>query len=150
MATNKWYLVDGGTMQRWTRTLKLLAAIVFGSAAVWAQLPVKEISGRVAPNEVRIFLKDTLYRISGTYMIAGTLIIEPGTIVEFLPNGRIIDSVGGRIIADGYVSATYVQYPNGDECDPTVPGQPLRVHRVCGPQLLPGRCPEQHRRGPDH
>ncbi len=41
-------------MQRWTRTLKLLAAIVFGSAAVWAQLPVKEISGRVAPNEVRI------------------------------------------------------------------------------------------------
>jgi hypothetical protein len=122
MATNKWYLVDGGTMQRWTRTLKLLAAIVFGSAAVWAQLPVKEISGRVAPNEVRIFLKDTLYRISGTYMIAGTLIIEPGTIVEFLPNGRIIDSVGGRIIADGYVSANYVQFPGG--CDPTIPGNP--------------------------
>jgi len=109
-------------MQRWTRTLKLLAAIVFGSAAVWAQLPVKEISGRVAPNEVRIFLKDTLYRISGTYMIAGTLIIEPGTIVEFLPNGRIIDSVGGRIIADGYVSATYVQFPGG--CNPIDPFNP--------------------------
>jgi hypothetical protein len=105
-------------MQRWTRTLKLLAAIVFGSAAVWAQLPVKEISGRVAPNEVRIFLKDTLYRISGTYMIAGTLIIEPGTTVEFLPNGRIIDSVGGRIIADGYVSATYDQYPGRVQPDP--------------------------------
>ncbi|MCS7176134.1 MAG: hypothetical protein NZ960_00685 [Candidatus Kapabacteria bacterium] len=100
-------------MERWLRLFALtLTTVGIG----FAQRPVIEVSGRLGPDEVRIFLKDTIYRISGTYMIAGTLIIEPGTIVEFLPNGRLIVSVGGRIIADGYVSATYNQFPGG--CDP--------------------------------
>lgn len=110
-------------MKQWLRLVYgAFLGVLVGSAVSYAQLPVLEVSGRVGPNEVRIFLKDTLYRISGTYMIAGTLIIEPGTIVEFLPNGRIIDSVGGRIIADGYVSANYVQFPGG--CNPTDPFNP--------------------------
>ncbi len=104
-------------MKRWLHLVALVGILAAGVSR--AQLPVVEVSGRLGPNEVRIFLKDTLYRISGTYMIAGTLIIEPGTIVEFLPNGRLIDSVGGRIIADGYVSATYDQFPNG--CNPVAP-----------------------------
>lgn len=109
-------------MKQW---LRLCASFVVGLVAIsvsYAQLPVIEVSGRLGPGEVRIFLKDTLYRISGTYMIAGTLIIEPGTIVEFMPNGRLIDSVGGRIIADGYVSANYVQFPGG--CNPVDPFNP--------------------------
>ena len=65
------------------------------------------VSGRVGPEDVRVFVKDSVYIIDRDYMIAGTLIIEPGTTVMFYPQGRIIDSVGGRIIADGDAQASY-------------------------------------------
>ncbi|MDW7996767.1 MAG: hypothetical protein RMJ46_03690, partial [Bacteroidota bacterium] len=109
-------------MGQWLRLCGILVGLFATVSSSLAQMPVIEVSGRLGPGEVRIFLKDTLYRISGTYMIAGTLIIEPGAIVEFLPNGRLIDSVGGRIIADGYVSATYDQFPGG--CNPVNPFNP--------------------------
>ena len=71
------------------------------------------VSGRLAPGQVRVFLKDNTYIINRDYVIGGTLIIEPGTTVKFYPQGRIIDSVGGRIIADGFAKATYNANPGG-------------------------------------
>lgn len=94
-------------MQRWFRLSALLLAVLLTVSTGYAQKPRVQVSGRIASNEVRIFLQDSIYQISGTYMIAGTLLIEPGTEIVFLDNGRIIDSVGGRIVADGRMSATY-------------------------------------------
>lgn len=74
---------------------------------VQAQTPTLEVSGRINSSDVRVFTKDTVYRLSGSLTVAGTLIIEPGTRIEFFPNGRLIDSVGGRIIADGTLSASF-------------------------------------------
>ncbi len=102
-------------MQRWFRLSSLLLALT----AVFnvAHAAFVEVRGSLPPGGVRIFVRDTVYRISGTYTIGGTLIIEPGTRVEFLPNGRLIDSTGGRIIADGRASATY----NPAAVNPLVP-----------------------------
>lgn len=94
-------------MQRWFRLSALLLVCLMAASIGYAQKPRVQVSGRIASNEVRIFLQDSIYQISGTYMIAGTLLIEPGTEVVFLDNGRIIDSVGGRIVADGRMTATY-------------------------------------------
>ncbi len=95
-------------MLRWFRLSALIALFAtMAAGTALAQLPIRDVSGRVDAKDVRIFVRDTLYRISGNYVIAGTLIIEPGTRVEFLPNGRIIDSIGGRIIADGRARASY-------------------------------------------
>jgi hypothetical protein len=93
-------------MQRWFRLSSLLLALTAMVAVAQAQDFI-EVRGTLPPGETRVFVRDTIYRISGTYTIGGTLIIEPGTRVEFLPNGRLIDSTGGRIIADGRASATY-------------------------------------------
>lgn len=96
-------------MQRWFRLSSLLLALTAALTVVRAQDYV-EVRGSLPPGQVRVFVKDTVYRVSGTYTIGGTLVIEPGTRVEFLPNGRMIDSTGGRIIADGRASATYNAY----------------------------------------
>lgn len=102
-----------------TFRLSLVAAImaVIGFATSLAQypqdLPMQDIGGRVAPGDIRILFKDTVYALNGTYMIGGTLIVEPGTFVIFRNGGRLIDSTGGRIIADGFAKATYNQAPNG-------------------------------------
>lgn len=95
-------------MQRWFRTLLWAAAVASTTSVGYAQMPIVDVSGRIAPNEVRVFVKDTLYRINGRYTVAGALLIEPGTTVEFHPNGQLIDSVGGRIIADGRVTGTFL------------------------------------------
>ncbi len=93
-------------MKHLFRTLILFLALTAAASVGYAQ-PITEVHGRVDANDYRVFVKDTVYRISGKYVIAGTLIIEPGTTVEFFPNSQLIDSVGGRIIADGRVTATY-------------------------------------------
>ena len=103
-------------MQRWFRLSSLLLALTAMVAVAQAQDFI-EVRGTLPPGEVRVFVRDTIYRISGTYTIGGTLIIEPGTRVEFLPNGRLIDSTGGRIIADGRAAATY----NAGAVDPLSP-----------------------------
>jgi hypothetical protein len=103
----KYYLTNGGIMRRLLRLGTMLFALLLMAGTSYAQKPRVQVSGRIAPNDVRIFLKDSIYQINGTLMIAGTLLIEPGTEVVFLDNGRMIDSVGGRIIADGNMSATY-------------------------------------------
>jgi predicted outer membrane repeat protein len=102
-----YYLTNGGIMRRLLRLGTMLFALLLMAGTSYAQKPRVQVSGRIAPNDVRIFLKDSIYQINGTLMIAGTLLIEPGTEVVFLDNGRMIDSVGGRIIADGFMSATY-------------------------------------------
>lgn len=93
-------------MQRWFRLSSLLLVLTAAFSVVHAQDYV-EVRGTLPPGQVRVFVRDTIYRISGSYTIGGTLVIEPGTRVEFLPNGRLIDSTGGRILADGRASATY-------------------------------------------
>lgn len=102
-----YYLTNGGIMRRLLRLGTMLFALLLMAGTSYAQKPLVQVSGRIAPNDVRIFLKDSIYQINGTLMIAGTLLIEPGAEVVFLDNGRMIDSVGGRIIADGFMSATY-------------------------------------------
>lgn len=103
----------GGIMQRLFR-LSFLAVLLclLGSVSGLAQLPQALVSGRIAPGTVRVFLKDSVYIIDKEYVVGGTLIIEPGTTVYFSANSRIIDSVGGRIIADGFARATYNERPN--------------------------------------
>lgn len=93
-------------MQRWFRLSSLLLVLATTFGIVQAQDYV-DVRGSLSSGNVRVFVRDTIYRISGTYTIGGTLVIEPGTRVEFLPNGRLVDSTGGRIIADGRTSATY-------------------------------------------
>ncbi|MCX6140896.1 MAG: T9SS type A sorting domain-containing protein [Candidatus Kapabacteria bacterium] len=96
-------------MQRWFRLSSLLLVLTTAFNVALSQGYV-EVRGSLPPGSVRVFVRDTIYRISGSYTIGGTLLIEPGTRVEFLPNGRLVDSTGGRIIADGRASATY--FPN--------------------------------------
>lgn len=117
-------------MQRWFRLSSLLLALTAALSVVQAQDYV-EVRGSLSPGVVRVFVRDTIYRISGTYTIGGTLVIEPGTRVEFLPNGRLVDSTGGRIIADGRASATYnpnavnaLQPPYAGYDDPAYFGAP--------------------------
>lgn len=82
------------------------------------------VSGKIAPDEVMVFLKDNNYIINKALVVGGTLIIEPGTKVIFYPNGRLIDSTGGRIIADGFANVDYESNPalndaNATPLDPT-------------------------------
>lgn len=113
--------ISGGIMKRLFRISILM--VLLGILSVGTMLAQQVyVSGRVAPGDVRIFVKDSVYIIDREYVIGGTLIIEPGTTVYFYPQGRIIDSTGGRIIADGLASATYTQNPGG--LNPIAPGSP--------------------------
>ncbi len=93
-------------MQRWFRLSSLLLVLTAAFHVAHSQSYV-DVRGSLPPGSVRVFVRDTIYRLSGTYTVGGTLLIEPGTRVEFMPNGRLVDSTGGRIIADGRASATY-------------------------------------------
>jgi predicted outer membrane repeat protein len=95
-------------MQRLLKALLLLVAfILIGEATFAQQRPILQVSGRLPQGTLRVFTKDTLYQVAGSFVVSGQLIIEPGTTIEFLPNGRLIDSVGGKIIADGNVEAIW-------------------------------------------
>ncbi|MEI6088953.1 MAG: YCF48-related protein [bacterium] len=95
-------------MQRLIRlTLLMVLAGIICSGNLLAQKPQAYVSGRIAPDKVRVFLKDSTYIIDRDLVVGGTLIIEPGSEILFYPNGRLIDSTGGRIIADGLARATY-------------------------------------------
>ena len=87
-------------MQRLFRSTIFIAVLtLLSTSIVFGQDRTVEVSGKLAPGDVRVFVKDSVYRINQSYVIGGTLIIEPGTLVRFSPNGRLIDSTGGRIIA---------------------------------------------------
>jgi len=107
----------------------LITSVAFGQSKV-------QVSGRLAPGDVRVFVKDTVYEINRSYVVGGTLIIEPGTLIEFTPNGRLIDSTGGRIIADGFAEAIYSANPqltSGTNLNPTgVAGTTANPNRAGG------------------
>lgn len=96
-------------MQRLLRALLLVVAFMLVGELGMAQIakPIRVVSGRLPQGVHRVFTKDTLYQISGNFVVSGHLMIEPGTTVEFLPNGRLIDSVGGKITADGELQAIW-------------------------------------------
>lgn len=107
------YSYIGGSMKRFIRLFLFVAiAAMIGYNTTLAQTKgIVSVSGRIAPGDVRIFTKDSIYRLNNQYIVAGTLIIEPGTRVEFNPQGKLVDSVGGRIIADGNAAAIYKSNP---------------------------------------
>lgn len=109
-------------MQRLIRSCIFMAIIaVLSTGIALGQSPKVQVSGKLAPGDVRVFVKDTIYEINRAYVIGGTLIIEPGTQIEFSPNGRLIDSTGGRILADGFAEASYTANPallNGSNLNP--------------------------------
>lgn len=111
-------------MQRLFR-LSLLALImgILGFGETLAQ-PKVEVSGEIAPGQIRIFVKDSLYRINREYKVFGTLIIEPGTTVKFMADGgKLVVEPGGRVLADGDAETAYE--PNPDGIDPVAtPGSP--------------------------
>ncbi len=94
-------------MQRWFRAVILAVAWISISSVLYAQPPVELITGEIGPNDVRVLSKDTLYTIDGRLRVSGALVIEPGTTVEFKPNGRLVVACGGRVLADGQVFAIY-------------------------------------------
>ena len=110
-------------MQRLIRLSILVVLLGMLTMAESFAQPSVAVSGSIAPGKVRIFCKDSLYIVNKDYVVGGTLIIEPGTTIHFHPQGRIIDSTGGRIIADGFAKATYVQNPSG--INPVTAYEPL-------------------------
>jgi len=64
------------------------------------------LSGTIGPDSVRVLLKDKIYTINNPLLIKGTVIIEPGAVIQFAPDGRIVVGTGGRLIADGFATCT--------------------------------------------
>lgn len=102
-------LTNGGNMQRFL--IALFISLVFVGVAQESKAQyLVDVSGYLLPGVTRTFYSrtpantqtDTIYRISGNYSISGKLIIQPGAEVHFLPGGRIVDSAGGKIIANGF------------------------------------------------
>jgi hypothetical protein len=101
-------LTRGGTMQRFLIALLLCLGLMTAASEVQAQFLV-EISGYLPAGRERVLHSrvpgnaqlDTIYRVSGTLSVAGRLVIQEGAEVQFFPNGRIVDSTGGKIIANG-------------------------------------------------
>ena len=96
-------------MQRFLIALLLCVGFVSIGTNAEAQF-VKNVSGYLLPGRTDIFFPrvpgntalDTIYQISGNYNVSGTLIIQEAAEVRFLPNSRIMDSSGGKIIANGF------------------------------------------------
>jgi len=103
-------------MHRFLNARGLLVALLLAAGFLLANnesgfaAPNQRVSGYLLPGQTKIFYprvpnntaQDTIYEISGTYSISGTLIIMEGAQVHFDPNSRIIDSAGGQIIANGF------------------------------------------------
>src|SRR5688500_10654552 len=106
--------IIGGNVHRLLKAVLLVMTFVLlGSEAYSQAIPIVQVSGRLPQGNYRVFARDTLYQITGYYVVSGTLLIEPGTTVEFIPNARLIDSAGGRIIADGDIDAIWNRNTSG-------------------------------------
>jgi predicted outer membrane repeat protein len=90
--------------------IALLLCLGLGSLASTADAQwVKVVSGYLpagqtmvlSPRDFNNSANDTIYQISGSFNISGTLIVREGAEVQFLPNSRVVDSTGGKIIANG-------------------------------------------------
>ncbi len=102
-------LTRGGNMQR--LLIALLFSFVFlGIIQESKAQRIVDVSGYLLPGQTRTFYSrtpnnsqtDTIYRISGNYSISGKLIVQEGAEVHIIQGGRIVDSVGGKIIANGF------------------------------------------------
>ncbi len=102
-------LSNGGYMQRFL--IALFISLGFLSIAQESKAQyIVDVSGYLLPGQTRTFYArtpnntqtDTIYRISGYYNISGKLIIQPGAEVHFLSDSRMLDSTGGKIIANGF------------------------------------------------
>jgi len=113
-------------MSRMIRALLIAVVAIFGISAATpdafsqcATVGVVHISGHLRSGFVRVLSCDTLYQVSGDYIIdsGAVLVVAPGVTVQFLPNGRVIDSSGGKIIADGTISVSWdrVTTPGGGQ-----------------------------------
>lgn len=100
-------------MKRFIRLCLLTVVLgVFALNIGQAQKPQKYVSGIIGAEEVMVFLKDNIYVIDQELNIKGTLIIEPGTLIQLYDNGRIIVAAGGRLIADGFAHAKKAEPAN--------------------------------------
>ncbi|MEO6939809.1 MAG: FlgD immunoglobulin-like domain containing protein [Candidatus Kapaibacterium sp.] len=96
-------------MQRFLIALLLCLGLVSLAGNAEAQY-TKVVSGYLTPGQTNVFYPrvpgntalDTIYIISGSYSVSGTLSIQQGAEIRFLPNSRIVDSAGGKIIANGF------------------------------------------------
>ncbi len=103
------FLTNGGSMYRYLTAFIVLLGL--GALAQQAQAQhIVTVSGYLSAGSTREFFPrvpsntalDTIYQISGNFDIAGTLRIDQGAEVDFLPNSRVIDSAGGKIVANGF------------------------------------------------
>ncbi|HET7152987.1 MAG TPA: hypothetical protein VFJ29_04415, partial [Candidatus Kapabacteria bacterium] len=113
-------------MSRMIRALLIAVVAIFGISVATPDafsqcttVGVVHISGHLKSGLVRVLSCDTLYQVSGDYIIdsGAVLVVAPGVTVQFLPNGRVIDSVGGKIIADGTMDVSWdrVTTPGGGQ-----------------------------------
>jgi len=100
---------NGGNMQRFLVALFLILGALGVVQTANAQ-QIVEISGYLTAGNTRVLssrtpgnaLTDTIYRISGRLSVSGTLRIMEGAEIHFLPDSRIVDSTGGKIVANGF------------------------------------------------
>ncbi len=96
-------------MHRYLTALIVLLGLAAFVGQTQAQT-LQPVSGYLSAGKTKVFFPrtpgnsatDTIYEIAGNYDVAGTLQIMEGAEVWFLPNSRIIDSTGGKIIANGF------------------------------------------------
>jgi predicted outer membrane repeat protein len=107
-------------MQRFLIAFFLCLGFVSLAGNAQAQF-VKYVTGYLLPTQTNVFYPrdlsnsstDTIYVISGVYSISGRLEIREGAEVRFLPNSRIVDSTGGKIIANGFTGLQRRIYLHG-------------------------------------
>ncbi len=109
--TNGASLRHGASMRRCLMALVVLLGFLASAGQVSAQ-KFKVVSGYIPAGTTQYFFPrvpqnsaaDTIYYIAGDLHIAGKLLIAEGAEVWFNSDSRIIDSAGGKIIANGYAT----------------------------------------------
>ncbi len=99
-------------MRRFLTALIVLLGFMASSGRVDAQGNIKKVSGYIPAGTTQYFFPrvpqnsaaDTVYQIAGDYHVDGKLLIAEGAEVWFNSDSRIIDSAGGKIIANGYAT----------------------------------------------
>src|SRR5579872_78226 len=120
-------LTNGGNMQRFLIALFITLGCLGIARESQAQY-IQEVSGYLLPGQTKVFYArtpnnsqtDTIYRINGYYNISGRLVIQPGAEVHFNTDSRILDSAGGKIIANGF-DRSFVN---------PITGQPVLQNRI--------------------
>ncbi len=105
-------LANGATMRRFLMALVVLLGFAASSVRVEAQGNIKRVSGYIPPGVTQYFYPrvpnnsalDTIYQISGDLHVGGKLLIAEGAEVWFLSDSRIVDSTGGKVVANGYAT----------------------------------------------